>query len=134
MNKRKAKIHGYHHRAQILKRFGFKNYKAYLLSELWLKIRAAKLRKDPRCFKCGRLATQVHHSYYSLVNMLGHGFDGLYSVCGKCHHWAEFDEGEKTTLIRATSKLESGREFIRRWNAAQWELDRELRERLERED
>ena len=62
------------------------DYKAYLRSEKWKRIRRAVLRRDKRrCRSCGRRASQVHHGSYDPETMRGARLDKLYAICGKCH-------------------------------------------------
>lgn len=132
----------YVHRQLVLRRLGFQNYREYLASNLWAKIRAAKLKQHPRCFGCGRPATQVHHAKYTLDVMLGHNQDLLYSACGRCHNHSEFDKnGRKNNPRQATKRL---KQIRRQWNGyhslkiAMYatmpdSVDAQFKERLERE-
>jgi len=86
----------------LLRKMGFKTYKAYLASPLWWKIRAkvwALAREEagggpPLCPYCeartgvkGRVnrATQVHHLSYSEKVLTGKDLSMLVLICRACH-------------------------------------------------
>lgn len=48
----------------------------------WRKLRAAKLRQNPLCERCGEPATVVHHKDHNSWNDF---WDNLESVCRNCH-------------------------------------------------
>lgn len=99
---------------------GFKTYKAYLASPLWVGIRTKVLTTgDGRCRGCGRPATQVHHHRYNLEDMNGQCFDHLIPVCGGCHTKAEFTKkGVKVDPKAATSHLDGIRQHQQKvWQA-----------------
>ena len=97
----------YTERNCILAELGYKDYRAYLRSQLWKDIRARKLAQDQSCYGCGREQfLQVHHSEYSLQNLTGTTLDGLWSVCARCHRWCEVTKsGQKRNPDQATKEL-----------------------------
>lgn len=97
----------YTQRNETLLEMGFKDYKQYLRSPLWKRIRAAKMKKDPECFSCGKVKRlQVHHSVYDRRVLEGTTDEGLYTVCSRCHRWAEFTRaGQKRGPEDATKEL-----------------------------
>lgn len=100
----------YSNRNTILLELGFKDYKAYLRSDLWKVIRGRKLAKDPNCYGCGRDASnaqmQVHHSQYDRETLLGNYDKYVFSVCSRCHHWIEITRGGyKRNPTDATKEL-----------------------------
>ena len=86
---------------------GFASYPEYLKSSLWKKIRSRVIKENNRtCVQCGKRATQVHHTNYSLACLDGHDDSGLLSTCRNCHQNAEFDgDGKKRTLSQANKHL-----------------------------
>ena len=48
----------------------------------WQKLRAAKLRQNPLCERCGAPATVVHHKDHNQFNDF---WDNLEAVCRDCH-------------------------------------------------
>lgn len=142
--RKREEIGDYKHRAKVLKRCGFESYQDYLSSELWTKIKEKQLRLNPDCHGCKRPATQIHHGRYTLLNLLGHSSDYLFSVCGACHFRIEFDrDGKKRNVYEATDRLKELRKF-QTWTPRSFaaeliystkpaNLDDELDARLERE-
>ena len=101
----------YTERNEILKALGFRDYKMYLRSPLWKEIRQRKISINPECYGCGRgdsgIILQVHHSEYTLLNLSGKSLDGLFTVCSRCHHFAEVTiDGYKRNPEEATAILE----------------------------
>ena len=89
----------------VLKAYGYKNYAAYLQSELWASIRA-KVLKDAMCAcGCGQPANQVHHKAYTEANLLGKTLRGLVAINHDCHYGIEFSEERKTSLGEANHEL-----------------------------
>jgi hypothetical protein len=98
---------GYWARNQILVGLGYDNYRDYLRSSCWRKIRASFLKNISRCMICYKLGVdEVHHEFYSVENLEGHSIDGLVAVCKTCHHYIEFrHDGTKTDLDEAHQRL-----------------------------
>jgi hypothetical protein len=97
----------YDRRNAILREMGFASYKAYLASELWRKIRRTVLCDGNACLVCGKQATQVHHTNYTLANLTGESLEFMVPVCRDCHEAIEFsDRGRKRTLKQANQKLD----------------------------
>lgn len=94
-------------RNKNLRAMGFENYREYLKSEIWQRIRRLILREGVECVGgCGRAATQVHHGRYSRDVLEGRDLRHLYPICGGCHFRSEFTKaGEKLGPGRATKKL-----------------------------
>ena len=67
----------------MIKSLGFKNYKEYLQSYLWYERRDLMLRLFPKCSKCNKKATEVHHLTYD--NVGNEGKRDLLCLCRKCH-------------------------------------------------
>lgn len=97
----------YRERNRNIRAMGFKDYAAYLQSDLWKGIRAQVLNERPFCEGCGKDATQVHHSAYRKKDLEGRDLRRLHSVCGGCHFRSEFRAGdhEKLHPKQATTKL-----------------------------
>lgn len=91
----------YHKRTINLKEIGFKNYRQYLLSDLWSTIRQCVLLKHKYCVRCNRKATQVHHMTYSVSVLRGEDFSKLLSVCRKCHKYSEIRHKKKKKTVHA---------------------------------
>lgn len=69
------------------------DYRDYLKTPLWRKIRRRVLKRDERvCKCCAGNATQVHHRSYAPEVMRGENDDELACVCEGCHNYIEFDE------------------------------------------
>lgn len=96
----------YYYRNIILRSLGFDSYQEYLCSDLWQDIRYQVLSFKPRCVRCGVNASQVHHASYSKSVLLGKDFSQLRPVCADCHKFAEYEKGEKTSLVRANQRLQ----------------------------
>jgi hypothetical protein len=87
----------YHDRAIVLKELRFADYRSYLGSALWNRIRNAVLKRDGYwCRRCGKVsAHHVHHGSYSKRTLTGRDISKLYSVCDWCHLDIEFDGDKK---------------------------------------
>lgn len=64
-------------------------YQFYISNE-WRKCRAAYLRKEPLCERCGKPATQVHHKQRLTRESIKDpsialNFDNLEALCDDCH-------------------------------------------------
>ena len=104
-------VNEYTVRNEILCELGFKNYRAYLRSPLWKRIRKAKITKDPRCWSCDKPGRQIHHSVYSRAVLTGDTDAGLWTLCARCHRYCEFTRnGHK----RQPSETVAVLEFIRK--------------------
>jgi hypothetical protein len=67
-------------------------YRKYLASAKWRKIRKRVLKRDGYlCRGCGSPATEVHHGSYAKLVMLGGADHWLYSLCRKCHESISFN-------------------------------------------
>lgn len=95
-SEKKARIN-YREREQNLQRLGFTDYREYLASSLWKKIRKRVLDRDAhRCRTCGRIAKQVHHGKYDYRTMTGRDLTHLAALCAGCHKKIErHPSGEK---------------------------------------
>jgi len=103
---REKRFEDYRKRNRLLKVLGFNSYQDYLNSDLWKKIRAAKLKQEWLCYSCFARANQVHHKRYTFANLKGLTLANLMSVCGRCHLEAEFHEnGGKMSVKAASNKL-----------------------------
>lgn len=84
----------YSSRDRILKRLGFNSYREYLASTLWKTISKAVLARDYckcRTKGCTRnFPRQVHHTSYTLRNLLGIETGSLVTLCSLCHEEVEF--------------------------------------------
>jgi len=82
---------------QGLKSLGFKDYRSYLSSKLWRKVREQVFCLKGRiCFLCGKSADQVHHRKYLVTSLNGSNLQCLEPCCTKCHYMIEFDiDGNK---------------------------------------
>jgi 5-methylcytosine-specific restriction endonuclease McrA len=76
----------------IVQRLGYKSYKHYLRSPLWLEeIRPRVLQRDNHiCYRCGETAKEVHHRHYTEKAMKGEDDPLLVSLCARCHNTVEF--------------------------------------------
>lgn len=93
-------------RDYVLKAHGYRNYHAYLTSDLWASIRAKILLDGAECAcGCNRPADQVHHKIYTEANLLGTTLDGLVPLFHECHHEIEFSGKRKVTLAEANFEL-----------------------------
>lgn len=87
----------------VLAQYGYKDYNAYLRSDLWRTIRA-KVLLNGKCV-CGKKPNQVHHKTYTEANLLGETTRGLIALCGDCHYGIEFSEERKCSLGEANHNL-----------------------------
>ncbi len=67
----------------MIRALGFKNYKEYLQSSLWYQKREFFLKLNPKCKKCRKESTEVHHISYE--NIGNEGGRDLMALCRKCH-------------------------------------------------
>lgn len=97
----------YRERNRVLLSMGFKSYKEYLASPLWISIRNGFLEDNKVCFGCGGDATEVHHRCYTKKVLSGRGRNHMYPVCRSCHERIEFRDrdGMKLSPRQATNKL-----------------------------
>ena len=64
---------------------------SYYQSEYWIEVRAAILSRDKHgCFRCGQVATQVHHLHYRHAGEDHLHPESLVSVCFPCHGLVEY--------------------------------------------
>lgn len=108
--------HGYTNRNVNLQAMGFRSYGEYLKSDMWAIIRRLAFESNgTACVRCGRPASQIHHSSYDLKTLAGSDLQYLHPVCGTCHESAELLAGEKVHKNDANRHLgvagdRSGRE------------------------
>ena len=61
-------------------------YREYLKSDAWQRIRYVVLKRDNwTCQYCGAKATQVHHKRYAKYKIGKEPIKWLVSVCASCH-------------------------------------------------
>ncbi len=89
----------------VLKTYGYKNYAAYLVSELWTSIRKKVLKNSICACGCGKPANQVHHKMYTESNLMGETLHGLVAINHACHYKIEFSEDRKVSLGEANYEL-----------------------------
>ena len=95
----------YQIRNRILREIGFDSYAEYLKHPIWKIIREKVMEScDGRCFCCGEIATQVHHSKYTRSNLTGKDLSGLLAVCSHCHVSAEFAIGGSKQPLQVANK------------------------------
>ena len=97
-------VKGYGARDHLIRKMGYRDYRHYLSSPLWKKLRADVLERDNYlCKSCGRRATEVHHSVYNQRSLGGRCLTDLVSLCRECHQWIEFTRsGKKRDTKRVT--------------------------------
>lgn len=82
----------YKERSKSLNALGYRDYKEYLFSDEWKKIRKWVLRLfGGRCSFCTHNSGELHHSRYDIDTMAGNRLDMIYPVCHDCHQYGEFD-------------------------------------------
>jgi 5-methylcytosine-specific restriction endonuclease McrA len=101
----KSRISQYSSRNKVIKSLGFINYREYLKSELWKKIRASVLAQNRVCLKCGgKKYLQIHHRKYTKANLSGKNIKHLIVLCKKCHRKVTSIENlGQLTAIKATA-------------------------------
>lgn len=73
-------------RNQVLLSMGYTDYRFYLNSPLWAKIRKKALKvAGYRCRLCGQFARVVHHTEYSRATLEGLTTKTLWALCHNCH-------------------------------------------------
>ncbi len=113
----------YSGRDAILLSMGYTSYQQYLVSPLWISIRArAREAHGTKCRLCQSIAVVMHHTTYCQDVLLGLDLGGLVPLCDRCHYKVEFDNKDKKRSVesaRATfNKLASRtRKKGRRCNA-----------------
>lgn len=97
----------YTERNKILRKMGFNNYKHYLKSPLWKSIRDKQINSKPRCYCCGKTATQVHHTKYTADILLGTKLqeNDIVSICSKCHYKSEFTKIDKKRSMNVANGI-----------------------------
>jgi len=95
-------------RDQLVREVGLPDYRTYLESELWGRIRRRVLRQaNSRCCCCDNRATQVHHSRYTLENLAGNSLIGLHAICAECHELVHLNEEQFIALDESAERLET---------------------------
>lgn len=95
----------YEARNIFLRQLKFKDYKSYLKSRLWKKVRGKVFKKKGcACEICGNYATEIHHSRYHKNDLLGRNLKFLHPLCRDCHYSIEFDGEKKLSLKEAVKK------------------------------
>lgn len=106
MIKRRTTMQDYRDRDKRLLLLGFANYRQYLESPLWSKLRSRVLKRDNHvCWGCGRAATQVHHRRYRKDTLAGTNLEYAVSICRTCHEKIEVRDGKKLTMYAADRSL-----------------------------
>lgn len=89
-----------------LRELGFASYADYLASDLWKSIRRRVFQRDNgRCYCCGGIASQAHHTNYKPGTLAGTSISGIRAICGTCHQWIEVDDQGKTTYRMVGQRL-----------------------------
>ena len=97
----------YEARNKFLLELKFKDYKSYLKSKLWKRVRAKVFKKKGcACEVCHAYATEIHHSRYHKNDLLGRNLKFLHPLCRECHENIEFDGEKKLSLKEAVAKQE----------------------------
>lgn len=117
-----ATVSGQRKRAVFLRSLGFSSYREYLRSDLWAQIRLEVLAAaEHKCVRCGSVATQVHHRYYSLHALNGKDKTGLSAICRDCHWYIEFHPtGSKTKRSVANKKLDGTYDPSAKYRSNRW--------------
>lgn len=92
---------------QILRRLGYRSYKDYLSSSLWISIRSKFLSIHTVCACCDKPANTVHHRNYTEDTLTGKSLQALIALCKGCHYRIEFTNGKKLSLAQANKKLKA---------------------------
>jgi hypothetical protein len=96
----------YHNRNQELRMVGWEDYKKYLESDIWKRIREREFKCARVCEICRGSATQLHHWSYEIEVMMGSIPEHLIPLCRNCHERIEFGaNAEKLSLPNANRKL-----------------------------
>lgn len=108
----RAALRAYGARRRALMALGFDSYELYLASDLWRRIRNAKLEAEGRtCYGCGASGcSQVHHGDYECATLEGKAPHRLFVVCDSCHEASEFIGKMKLSPGEATAELRKIRE------------------------
>lgn len=90
----------------LIEQFNGMRYAEYLKTPLWLAIRNLALTRNKNCKRCGKPATEVHHSSYAEDVLKGASLEPLWSVCHRCHELAEFNpHGSKRLNIQDVNAI-----------------------------
>lgn len=93
-------------RREILLELGFRTYRAYLKSKLWLRVRITVWKaKGRNCCLCGKRASQVHHRRYDRATLLGLDITHLEPICRKCHRFIELTPRGRKRASRSVERL-----------------------------
>ena len=94
-------------RDEHIKRIGFPDYGTYLKTELWSSIRGRVLRASGgQCCGCENRASEVHHSEYTIDNILGKSLEGLHPVCSDCHELIHLNAVVFVSLAESKTRVE----------------------------
>lgn len=91
----------YRKRNSKLAALGLANsYQEYLQSSHWKALRAKVLERDNHeCTACGKPATVVHHTKYTVANLTAtEPYPSLISLCHSCHRFIEFFQDGRKVL------------------------------------
>lgn len=92
---------------EILRKLGYRSYKDYLSSSLWISIRSKILSTNTVCACCNKQANTVHHRNYTEDTLTGKSSKALIALCRGCHYRIEFTNGKKLSLAQANKKLKA---------------------------
>ena len=95
----------YADRQLLLINLGFKDYAEYLTSELWARIRSAKLTPHKVCVLCDCKSEQVHHLSYDEETLMGRRMSNLVQLCRTCHLQIEFTPTGEKRAMREVNKM-----------------------------
>lgn len=97
----------YQNRDQLLWGMGFGDYREYLQSELWSRIRGRAFKEHgSRCLLCGKRAALMHHRDYEYSTLVGDDLSSLVPLCNLCHQDVEFTKaGRKRSFKQVDSRL-----------------------------
>ena len=96
----------YAYRNAILAELGYQSYTKYLMSPVWTRIRLQVFKRHGgQCYVCHKTATEIHHKSYTVPILKGEELGYLVPLCRRCHHFIEFEHGEKRRLKHANLVL-----------------------------
>lgn len=104
-------LKSYQQRDEVLLKFGFKSYMAYLDSDVWRKKRRGVYsRQGAKCLVCGAAGKDaklsIHHRVYSEDVLLGNCYDWMVVICRVCHEKVEITpKGKKRKFEEVDAAL-----------------------------
>ena len=109
------------------------NYKNYLKSDHWKKLRERKISGSPFCFIC-HLEKNLHVHHKSYKRLYQENIKSLKVLCNRCHHDVHFNkEGKQVNMSESNSRFNRLRNMYKRIRKAESIMTRFRQSKREKE-